>query len=105
MAYKYLSIERKGDVFIITLEKPPENRLDVAACQELVQAYRQAERELGQDSDGAVILRGTGERFFTTGLDLHERDRNPFASSDGFYPLLATCRHKSPKLRTFDDFV
>jgi len=28
--------------------------------------------------------------FFTTGLDLHERDSNLFASSDGFYPLLAT---------------
>jgi Delta3-Delta2-enoyl-CoA isomerase len=90
MSYKYLSIERKGDIFIITLQKPPENRLDVEACQELIRAYRSVERELGQDTEGAVILRGAGSRFFTTGLDLNERERNPFSSTDGFYPLLAT---------------
>jgi Delta3-Delta2-enoyl-CoA isomerase len=37
-----------------------------------------------------VILRGENAKFFTTGLDLYERDRNKFASSDGFYPLLHT---------------
>ena len=90
MSYKFLSVERIGDVFIITLRKPPENRLNVEACQELIRAYRQAERELGQDSEGAVVLRGSDAKFFTTGLDLYERDVNPFSSSDGFYPLLAT---------------
>lgn len=90
MFYKYMSVENKGNIYIITLRKPPENRLNVAACQELISAYRQIERELGRDSEGAVILRGNDQRFFTTGLDLHERDQNLFASSDGFYPLLAT---------------
>ena len=90
MSYKFLSIERKGDVFVITLRKPPENRLNVEACQELIRAYRQAERELGENTNGAVILKGSDAKFFTTGLDLHERDVNRFSSSDGFYPLLAT---------------
>lgn len=90
MTYQHLSLERRGDVFVITLQKPPENRLDVAACQELIRAYREAEQTLGQNAEGAVILRGNDHKFFTTGLDLHERDRNPHSSSDGFYPLLAT---------------
>ena len=90
MAYKFISVERKGDIYIITLQKPPENRLNVEACQELIRAYRQVEKDLGKDSDGAVILRGKDAKYFTTGLDLHERDQNIFASSDGFYPLLAT---------------
>lgn len=90
MSYKFISMERKGDVFVITLRKPPENRLNVEACQELIRAYREAEKDLGKDSDGAVILQGSDAKFFTTGLDLHERDQNIFASSDGFYPLLAT---------------
>jgi Delta3-Delta2-enoyl-CoA isomerase len=90
MEYKFLTLECKADVFIITLNKPPENRLNVAACQELIRAYRQAEAELGQDAEGAIILCGSGNRFFTTGLDLDERERNPYSSSDGFYPLLAT---------------
>jgi Delta3-Delta2-enoyl-CoA isomerase len=88
--YQYISVERRDDIFIITLQKPPENRLNVAACQELIRAYRQIENELGQDNEGAVILRGNDQKFFTTGLDLHERDQNIFSSSDGFYPLLAT---------------
>ncbi|KAK3684525.1 hypothetical protein LTR37_020200 [Vermiconidia calcicola] len=90
MDFKFISLKRKGDVFVITLQKPPENRLDSEACQELIRAYRHVEKELGQEADGAVILRGSDAKFFTTGLDLHERERNPFASSDGFYPLLAT---------------
>ncbi|KAF2164822.1 hypothetical protein M409DRAFT_67555 [Zasmidium cellare ATCC 36951] len=90
MSYKHLSIERRGDVFIITLQKPPQNRLNVEACLELIRAYRSIESTLGEDTSGAVILKGSDERYFCTGLDLHERDVNRFASSDGFYPLLAT---------------
>lgn len=90
MDFKNLSIERRNDIFIITLRKPPENRLDVRACQELINAYRCVESDIGQESDGAVILRGSGAKYFCTGLDLDERDQNPYASTDGFYPLLAT---------------
>ena len=91
--YNYCSVERIGtdsDIYIITLRKPPENRLTVASCQELIRAYRTIESELGPDSEGAVILRGDNAKFFTTGLDLNERERNRFSSSDGFYPLLHT---------------
>jgi len=90
MELKYTKIDRQGDIFIITLCKPPENRLTVDACQELIRAYRHVESELGVDSEGAVILTSNSTKFFTTGLDLDERERNPFSSSDGFYPLLAT---------------
>ena len=79
-AYKYISVERRGDIFVITLQKPPENRLNVEACQELIRAYRQVEKDLGQDAEGAVILRGSDAKFFTTGLDLHERDESEVKS-------------------------
>ncbi|KAF2278059.1 uncharacterized protein EI97DRAFT_466154 [Westerdykella ornata] len=48
------------------------------------------ERELGPDSDECVITRRNGEKFRCPGLDLDEDERNPFANSDGFFPLLAT---------------
>lgn len=92
-SYKFISVERKGresNVFVVTLKKPPENRLNVAACKELVQAYHSIQNELGHDTAGAVILTSESNKFFTTGLDLHERDTNKFSSSDGFYPLLRT---------------
>ncbi|KIW06486.1 uncharacterized protein PV09_02922 [Verruconis gallopava] len=91
MSFKYISVKQeKPGVFVIILNKPPENRLTVASCQEIIQAYRHIEHELGRDSEGAVILTSFSSKFFTTGLDLDERERNPFASTDGFYPLLAT---------------
>ncbi|KAK7906286.1 hypothetical protein LTR67_001012 [Exophiala xenobiotica] len=86
--YRYITIERQGGdgIYVITLRKPPENRLDVACCQELIRAYHNIQQVLGSDSEGAVILRGENSKFFCTGLDLDEREGNIFASSDGFYP-------------------
>lgn len=53
-------------VFTITLKKPPENRLNVKFCQELIAAFHGIQRELGPSSDGAVITRGSDFKFFST---------------------------------------
>ncbi|UPL03125.1 hypothetical protein LCI18_014059 [Fusarium solani-melongenae] len=86
--YKNLSLERRDNVFILTLQKPPENRLNTWFCQEIIRALDDARKELGRDSEGALIIRGNDTKFFCTGLDLYERDTNPYASSEGFYPLV-----------------
>ena len=66
--YRYITIERQGSdgIYVITLRKPPENRLDVACCQELIRAYHSIHQLLGPDSEGAVILRGENAKFFCT---------------------------------------
>ncbi len=66
MTYQYLKVERKGNVFIIILRKPPQNRLNVAFCQELMRAYNSIQKELGADAEGAVVLTGNDAKFFTT---------------------------------------
>ncbi|CAG9952988.1 unnamed protein product [Clonostachys rosea f. rosea IK726] len=86
----YLTVERLDNIFLFTMTKAPENRLNVPFCNELIQAYRKARALLGQNSEGAVILKGNDTKFFCTGVDLYERDTNPFASSEGFYPLVRT---------------
>ncbi|KAF1809371.1 ClpP/crotonase [Eremomyces bilateralis CBS 781.70] len=88
--YKDLSVERRGQVFIVTMQKKPENRINVEFAQEIIRAFRDIEKELGPDSEGAVITRGSDAKFWCTGLDLDEAETNPFANSDGFFPLLAT---------------
>ncbi|KAL4888856.1 ClpP/crotonase-like domain-containing protein [Aspergillus ambiguus] len=90
---EHIHVEQRGRVFVITLQKPPENRLTMNLCQDLIQTYREIERKLFEGTsapEGAVILKGKDAKFFTTGLDLDERDTNPHASTDGFYPLLRT---------------
>ncbi|KAF2185586.1 ClpP/crotonase [Zopfia rhizophila CBS 207.26] len=88
--YWNLRVDRFGRVFVITMQKAPENRLNVRYAQEIIRALRDIERALGPDSEGCVITRGNDEKFWCTGLELDEADTNPFANSDGFYPLLAT---------------
>ncbi|CAI7629935.1 unnamed protein product [Penicillium bialowiezense] len=88
--FRDLSIERYGNVFVLTMQRPPENRLNSLYCQEMIRAYRTVERILGSGSEGAVITRGSDAKFWCTGLELDELDSNPFANTDGFYPLIHT---------------
>lgn len=71
--YRYIKVVRQGGdgIFVITLQKAPENRLDVACCQELIRAYHNIQRALGSDSEGAVILRGDNAKFFCTVRQSH----------------------------------
>ncbi|KAE8416400.1 ClpP/crotonase-like domain-containing protein [Aspergillus pseudocaelatus] len=64
-SFENLSLERRGCVFMITMELGAENRLTAKFCQELIRA-------------------------FNTGLDLDEAEKNPHATTEGFYPLLHT---------------
>lgn len=91
--YWNLRIDRHDRVFVITLQKAPENRLNVRFAQEIIRALRDIERELGPDSEGCVITKGNDEKFWCTGLELDESDTNPYANSDGFFPVrfLGTC--------------
>ncbi|KAG0650552.1 hypothetical protein D0Z07_3050 [Hyphodiscus hymeniophilus] len=85
--FRNLSLERHGNVFVLTMQKPPENRLNSWYCREIIRAFHTVQRLLGPDSEGAVITRGSGTKFWCTGLELDEIDRDPFANTDGFYPV------------------
>ncbi|MCJ1304103.1 hypothetical protein MMC08_006915 [Hypocenomyce scalaris] len=88
--FRNLSLDRHGNIFVITMQKPPENRLNSWYCQEIIRAMNTVQRILGPDSEGAVITRGNDAKFWCTGLELEESDSNPFANTDGFYPMLHT---------------
>jgi hypothetical protein len=36
--WKDLTLERRGDVFILTMRKAPENRINIAFAQEIISA-------------------------------------------------------------------
>jgi hypothetical protein len=64
--FQDLTLEREGNVFIITMRKGPENRLDSSFCQELIRAFRTIQTLLGPNSPGAVITRGHDAKFWCT---------------------------------------
>jgi Delta3-Delta2-enoyl-CoA isomerase len=78
-------------VQILTMHKPPENRLNVSFAQTIIAALRHIETSIfTPDSPGAVVITSFSPKFWCTGLELDESDTNIYANSDGFYPLLAT---------------
>ncbi|GAB1215539.1 hypothetical protein ATERTT37_004730 [Aspergillus terreus] len=56
--FRNLSLDKQGNVFIITMQKPPENRLNSWYCQEIIRAFHTIQKILGPDAEGAVITRG-----------------------------------------------
>lgn len=86
-----LALDRHpSNIFIITMRKAPENRIDSLYAQKLIAAFNLVRTTLGPDTAGAVITRGNDAKFWCTGLVLDESDTNPHANSEGFFPLLAT---------------
>jgi enoyl-CoA hydratase/carnithine racemase len=59
MQFQDLTLERHGDVFVITLRRRPENRLTVDFCNQIIQAFHHVQQTLGKDAPGAVITRGS----------------------------------------------
>ena len=85
--YWNLQVDRHDRVYVITMQKPPENRINVRFAQEIIKALRDIENELGLASEGCVIIRGSDEKFWCTGLDLDEVESNTYANTDGFFPV------------------
>jgi enoyl-CoA hydratase/carnithine racemase len=69
MPYEYLKIEKGEGIAVVTLDRPPVNSLNVKAYQEIYDAFCECEKD---DSVGAVILTGAGDKIFTAGLDVKE---------------------------------
>jgi len=90
LSFDHLTLERRGQVFIITLQRGEQNRLNTNLCNQVIKAFHHVQRTLGTDSEGAVITRGHNAKFWCTGVDQDERDTNSFANSDGFFPMIHT---------------
>jgi hypothetical protein len=62
-----LALDRyDGNIFVITMRKAPENRLNSSYCQKLIRTFNLVRTTLGQDSEGAVITRGNDAKFWCT---------------------------------------
>ncbi|TXH03370.1 MAG: enoyl-CoA hydratase [Rhodocyclaceae bacterium] len=68
-----LIVERHGAVCQLTIDRPhARNTLDAATSQALDQAITEAEADT---TIGAIVLTGTGDRAFCSGMDLKEAER------------------------------
>ncbi|MDM9627341.1 enoyl-CoA hydratase [Rhizobium sp. S152] len=76
MSYETLIVETRGNVGLVTLNRPQAlNALNSAVLKELLQAYAAFE---GDDTIGAIVLTGS-ERAFAAGADIKEMQPLDFA--------------------------
>jgi len=69
MAYETLLIEKEAPIGIIKLNRPPVNALSVQLYHELYNALQELEKD---DTVGAIIITGNGDKAFAAGLDVKD---------------------------------
>jgi Delta3-Delta2-enoyl-CoA isomerase len=55
-----------GNIFVITMRKAPENRLNSEYAQKLISIFNEIRRILGTSTEGAVITKGNDAKFWCT---------------------------------------
>jgi hypothetical protein len=64
---KDLAVDRHdGNVFVITMRKAPENRINSGYAQKMIAALNLIRTTVGPDSDGAVLTQGNDAKFWCT---------------------------------------
>ena len=61
-----------GNIFVITMRKAPENRLNSKYAQKIIGAFGQVRQILGKESEGAVITKGNDAKFWCTVSQISE---------------------------------
>jgi enoyl-CoA hydratase/carnithine racemase len=69
MSFNHILFGRAGGIATITLNHPPANTLSISVLQELDAAFGEIEKD---QTVRAVLLTGSGERFFSGGADIKE---------------------------------
>jgi len=69
MAYETIIVEREAPIGIIKLNRPPVNPLSVKSYHELYDAIDELDKD---DSIGAIIITGHGDKAFGAGLDVKD---------------------------------
>jgi enoyl-CoA hydratase len=77
MAWETILVEQRGAVTLVTLNRPKAlNALNAQVCADLAQAFAAFE---GDDTQGCLVLTGSGDKAFAAGADIKEMAEKPAA--------------------------
>ncbi|EGE86541.1 hypothetical protein RJZ56_006698 [Blastomyces dermatitidis] len=86
--FRTLSLTSHSNVFVITMQKAPENRLNSWYCQEIIRAFHAVHRILGPDSEGAVeVMLSSGALYLNWTKELRILLPTQMDSTRYFGPL------------------
>ena len=72
MAYETITVEKEGNIGIVTLNRPPTNSVNFALLEDMEKALNQFEAD---NEVRALIITGAGEKGFSAGFDITEAGR------------------------------
>jgi len=72
LSYEFVKVKNEGGVVNVTLDKPPLNVLNIAMMEELILAFKWAQKEAGQ-----LVLLDAAGKAFSAGVDVgdHTEDK------------------------------
>jgi enoyl-CoA hydratase len=77
MAWETILVEQRGAVTLVTLNRPKAlNALNAQVCADLAQAFAAYQSD---DSQGCLVLTGSGDKAFAAGADIKEMAEKPAA--------------------------
>src|SRR6056297_952697 len=80
MEYENLVVDKKDNICIITINRPPANSWSLAAIEEFEKILEQIE----DDKDiRVVVLTGAGEKCFSAGMDVADAGKSPHIGAKG----------------------
>lgn len=65
----FVRFERRGEVAVITLDRPKANAINIAMSEQLAASFREFRDD---DALAVAIVTGAGEKFFSGGWDMNE---------------------------------
>ena len=77
MEYKNFILEKKGNIRIATINRPPANAWNLEAMEEFEKIIDESENE---KETRAVIITGAGEKSFSAGFDITDSKNAPVIS-------------------------
>ena len=80
MEYKNFILEKKGNVRIVTINRPPANAWNLEAMEEFEKIVDASENE---KETRVVIITGAGEKSFSAGFDITDSKNAPVISPKG----------------------
>ena len=91
MSYQTILMEKKDEVAVVRINRPPVNSLNSAVYQEIYNAFCEIEKD---DDVGAIVVTSAGEKAFSAGLDIKEAAGKSIPEYNDFARISRRCLDK-----------
>jgi enoyl-CoA hydratase/carnithine racemase len=102
LGYKNFILEKKGNIRIVTINRPPANTWNLETMEEFEEIIDESENE---KETRVVIITGAGEKSFSAGFDIRDSKNGPAISPKGRDLWKRIDRFQKPVIAAINGFA